>query len=90
MNSVIQQGQSILDKVIEHGGSLSDWFDVAIANGGSITDNLVVGSTLKVAGNKNSDGEFRDAFKRPATLHAEEMIRRGIGYDVISDTLGVY
>lgn len=49
MNSKVYAGQSFLDKVIETTGSIDNAFEMSLLNDMSITDDLIVGSELKIA-----------------------------------------
>jgi hypothetical protein len=68
MSSIIHQGQSFLDKVVERTGSIENAFAMALINGISVTDDVVIGQELKTSPvtNKMITGLFGD-LNRPAT-----------------------
>ena len=46
MSKIVKQGQSLLDKAVQLTGSIQNALDLAILNGKSVTDQLVVGETI--------------------------------------------
>jgi len=48
MEIVVDQGQSLFDVAVQHCGSTSAVFDIAVLNGLSITDKLLPGTTLLI------------------------------------------
>jgi translation initiation factor 2 beta subunit (eIF-2beta)/eIF-5 len=90
-NAKVYQGQSFLDKVLETTGSIDNAFAMAILNGMSITDDVVVGQELKATGVtlKSVVSIFNDK-KRPATAITMEQLQeiesKGIGYMRIGTT----
>jgi translation initiation factor 2 beta subunit (eIF-2beta)/eIF-5 len=90
-NIKVYQGQSFLDKVLETTGSIDNAFAMAILNGMSITDDVVVGQELKATGVtlKSVVSIFNDK-KRPATAITMEQLQeiesKGIGYMRIGTT----
>jgi len=86
--SKIYQGQSFLDKVIECTGSVDNAFEMAVLNGVSITDDVMVGQELNPSTITNSliFGLFGE-LNRPATMIAKEQIAEieniGIGKMII-------
>lgn len=90
-NAKVYQGQSFLDKVLETTGSIDNAFAMAILNGMSITDDVVVGQELKATGAtlKSVVSIFNNK-KRPATAITMEQLQeiesKGIGYMRIGTT----
>lgn len=92
MVTVLHQ-QSIIDLAIQETGSADTAFEIALANGRSITDDLAVLETLNVPElEKNLDvKKYYDSRQiKPATAlsmeHAAETPLEGIGYWVINNT----
>ncbi|MCZ2140824.1 MAG: hypothetical protein LC096_05465 [Bacteroidia bacterium] len=56
--------QSIIDLCLQHTGSLNGLVDLAIANGVSITEDLVVGSELVVPKNIANNATVLNFYKR--------------------------
>lgn len=68
MNNKIYQGQSYLDKVMELTGSAENAFEMAILNGRSITDDVVIGQELKSSAvTRKRVVALFNGFNRPAT-----------------------
>jgi anaerobic ribonucleoside-triphosphate reductase len=93
MNSkIVYQGQSFIDKVLENTGSIENVFAMAVLNGASITDELVIGNELKTVPITNQTVvNFFNEFNKPAsaiTSKNYELIvaDEGIGAMVINDT----
>jgi hypothetical protein len=86
--SKIYQGQSFLDKVIECTGSVDNAFEMAVLNGVSITDDVMVGQELNPSTITNGliFGLFGE-LNRPATMITKEQIAEieniGIGKMII-------
>lgn len=94
MDSIIHQGQSFLDKVIEQTGDVENTFDMALLNNASITDDLVVGAYLKVnTVTKKSVVDFYNEYNRPATAltneQQQEVQSLGIGSMIIEQNFRV-
>ena len=65
---IVYSGQSFLDKVIENTGSIESAFEMALLNGVSVTDDVLVGIALKPEEITNGViADFFNAFNRPAT-----------------------
>ena len=92
MNSAtVYQGQSFLDKVLETTGSVDNAFAMAILNGTSITDDVVIGQELKAtAVTLKSVVSIFNEKKRPATAitmeQLQEIENNGIGFMQIGTT----
>ena len=94
MDSIIHQGQSFLDKVIEQTGDIENTFDMALLNNASITDDLVVGAYVKVSTvTKKSVVDFYNEYNRPATAltneQQQEVQSLGIGSMIIEQNFRV-
>lgn len=48
MNIIILHNQSLLDVCLQHTGSLAGIFELALANGLSVSDDVIAGQTLQV------------------------------------------
>ncbi len=88
MNNVVYNGQSLLDKAIESTGDVENAFDLALLNNLSLTDELVVGSDLKISTITNASvASFFDAIDHPATgissIEQQQIESLGIDYMVI-------
>lgn len=86
--SKIYQGQSFLDKVIECTGSIENAFEMALLNGISVTDDVVIGQELKPSTiTNNLIFGFFGNLNRPATMITNEQIaaieNSGIGAMII-------
>lgn len=68
MSKIVKQGQSFLDKAIQLTGSIDNALDLAILNGKSITDQLLVGETIlpSIITNKRTTN-FYKTISEPAT-----------------------
>lgn len=57
MNAVVLNRQSLLDLATQHTGKAENAFDIAVANGISLTDDLAIGSRLNIPNDltKNND-----------------------------------
>jgi hypothetical protein len=65
---IVYQGQSFLDKVLETTGSIENAFEMGLLNGISVTDDVIVGSELKIGTiTKGVIADFFNALNRPAT-----------------------
>lgn len=94
MDSIIHQGQSFLDKVIEQTGDIENTFDMALLNNASITDDLFVGAYVKVSTvTKKSVVDFYNEYNRPATAltneQQQEVQSLGIGSMIIEQNFRV-
>ncbi|MFC4163994.1 hypothetical protein ACFOWU_10030 [Epilithonimonas zeae] len=83
----VLHNQSLLDFAIQHTGNVLNAFDLSIANGISITDDLTVGMSLLIPETIVKDQEILDFYTakniKPATaltVDPEEEILEGIGY----------
>lgn len=47
MSDIVYQGQSFIDKVLETTGSSENAFEMALLNGFSLTDDVVIGQELQ-------------------------------------------
>lgn len=93
--SKAKQGQSFFDKVVQHTGSIENCIEIAVKNGTSITDDLVIGSELLLVGSINERMVATLARRsEPATaLSTETLIPEadcGIGCMIIESTFKVY
>ena len=92
MKSKVYQGQCFLDKVLENSGSIENAFAMALLNGTSVTDDVVVSQELKSSPvtNKVIVALFGE-FNRPATGVTKNQIELieslGIGSMTIGTTL---
>lgn len=92
MNSkIVHQGQSFIDKVLETTGSIDNAFAMALLNGMSITDDVVIGQEVKTTGvTLKSVVSIYNEKKRPATAITMEKLQeiesKGIGYMRIGST----
>jgi hypothetical protein len=67
--NIVYAGQSFLDKVLELTGSIENAFEMALTNGLSITDSLVIGTSIKPSGKvKNVVVSFFSEKIGPATV----------------------
>lgn len=88
---IVYSGQSFLDKVLECTGDVENAFAMALLNGISITDDIVVGQEIKPSAitNKYVAEYFAEQFK-PATnlteLQIESIDPGGIGFMAIGTT----
>lgn len=85
--AIVQQGQSLMDISIEKCGSVTALFELALANGLSITDDVEVGTTLQLPIPTNAAVKqyFENKGIVPATIEAaakqfENLNPQGIGY----------
>jgi hypothetical protein len=89
-NKIVYQGQSFLDKVIEHTGSIENAFASALLNSTSVTDDVVIGMdlTMSAVTKKAVVGLFNEN-NRPATgmslSQIEEIENIGIGSMIIGN-----
>ena len=93
MKTTILHNQSLLDLAIQHTGSVENAFAIAVANGLSLTDELVSGESLSLTAygiqqNKDILGYYQAKRLQPATAinNQESRIEKleGIDYWVIS------
>lgn len=49
MSDIVYQGQNFIDKVLETTGSSENAFEMALLNGFSLTDNVVIGQELQLS-----------------------------------------
>jgi hypothetical protein len=83
MTVKVKQGQSLLDIAIQHCGTAESVYDLAIANGLSITDELVPGQLLNLPAvtDKKTVSYFDTNEIKPATaVTAADLIFEGIDY----------
>jgi hypothetical protein len=65
---IVYSGQSFLDKVLETTGSIENAFEMTLLNEFSITDDLAVGTELKISKITNkSIANYFDESNRPAS-----------------------
>ncbi len=89
---IVYSGQSFINKVIECTGSIENVFAMALLNGVSITDEIVVGSKLKITPiTSHFIVGFFDENNKPAnniTNLNYELLEtdEGIGAMIIEDT----
>jgi len=91
MSKIVKQGQSLLDKAIQLTGSIENALDLAILNGKSITDQLLVGETIMPSRITNKRTvNFYKTIDEPATNATLEVIDAlddlGIGAMAIEST----
>jgi hypothetical protein len=84
----VYNSQSFFDKVIECTGSIENAFKMALLNGISVTDDIVIGQQLKIPPVTNKViVEFFGDLNRPATMitqsQIEEIENIGIGKMII-------
>lgn len=67
-NTIVYQGQSFLDKVLETTGSIENAFEMALLNGVSITDDVETGQQVATTAVSNTfiKASFNE-LNRPAT-----------------------
>ena len=88
---IVKQGQCFLDKVTQLTGSYENALEMAIRNGLSITDDVLIGSTIEATEvtNKRVVASY-DEFNEPATNISQREIEAleagGIGVMIIEDT----
>ena len=82
--------QSLLDIAIQHTGAVESVFAIAVANGLSLTDDLLAGTEIKLPDSVNKDSDVLNYYTakrlQPATaviLLPEAERLEGIGYWVI-------
>jgi hypothetical protein len=85
MEVKVLNGQSLFDLAIQAAGSVEAVFDIAAANGVSITDELQPGTILVIpaVSNRQVADYYRSNSIRPATTlgaHDVEFITEGINY----------
>lgn len=91
----VERGQSFLDIVLQGTGSIENALEMAIANGVSPTDDIVINQEIKAtAVTKRSIQSIWGEKNKPAsalTEHQETIIpaRGGIGYMKIGETFKV-
>ena len=83
--------QSLLDIAIQHTGVVENTFAMAVANGLSLTDDLLAGTEIKLPDSVNKDSDVLNYYSakrlHPATaviMLPEEERLEGIGYWAIS------
>lgn len=91
MSNKVYAGQSFLDKVIEITGSVENAFSMAILNGVSITDPVVVGTELNASIVTVKGIVVLFEYNRPATAitnqnHELIVADEGIGAMIIENT----
>jgi LysM repeat protein len=70
--AMVHAGQSFFDNVVETTGSVENAFEMAILNGISITDDIKVGTELKISKiTNNAVANFFNETNRPATALAQ-------------------
>ncbi|MFE3849077.1 hypothetical protein ACFX5D_13980 [Flavobacterium sp. LB3P45] len=88
---IVIGGQSFLDKVLECTGDVNNAFEMALLNGLSITEDVVIGVNLKLSEvNKPNTASFFNEFNKPATALTQEQLteieNKGIGHMRIGTT----
>ena len=90
MTTIILHNQSLLDLAVQHTGAVENTFAMAVANGLSLTDDLPVGTEIKLPDSVNKDNDVLNYYTskrlQPATaviMLPEEERLEGIGYWVI-------
>ena len=69
---IVYSGQSFLDKVLECTGDVTNAVAMAVQNGINITDDLVVGSEVKLSSiTKKTVVDFFTEDNRPATKYVQ-------------------
>jgi len=83
----VLHNQTILDIAVQHTGNVENCFQIAIANGNSVSDMLSAGTNIKESQNANIDTDMVNFFKakkiNPATAETtllETPQIRGIGH----------
>ncbi len=96
MTTIILHNQSFLDLAIQHTGSVENAFVLALQNGKSLTDDLVVGEQLYLENTKNNTdilSYYQSKKLQPATgvshTGGSSLQLQGIGYWVISNDFKV-
>lgn len=96
MEIMVLHNQSLLDLAIQHTGNVFNAFDIAVANGFSVSDSLVPGSKLMIPDSVKVEKEILNYYTaksiKPATSLTDlEVIaeRRGIGWMKIGTTFKV-
>ena len=94
MNSILYNGQSILDKAIENTGDVENAFDLALLNQISLTDTLKTGTSIKLSPITNSKVvDFFNDYNKPATalsnMDLEQIENLGIGEMIIEKNFNV-
>jgi hypothetical protein len=93
ITATVQQGQSLMDMAIQHTGDMAGLFEIAKANGISITTEILPGARLNIPPALNKDAVKYFAEKQ-ITIATDEEISEGaaqnggigfmqIGYDFI-------
>ncbi|MDB4157980.1 hypothetical protein N9609_00665 [bacterium] len=88
---IVKQGQSFLDKTTQLTGSFENALEIAVLNGLSITDDVVIGLVVEPSEvtNKRVVASYNE-FNEPATNISQSEIEAletiGIGIMVIEDT----
>ena len=96
MKITVLNNQSFLDIAIQHTGTVINAFEIAAANGMSVSESLISGSELIIPETIAIDTDIRDYFKskgiKPATSVTEEIlpvVKAGIGKMQITKTFKV-
>ncbi len=85
--TTVHQGQSVFDKAIELTGSVENAFELALANGLSITDSLEIGHELTaLQPTRKRIAELFNEKNRPASeiIYAFQDDASGIGAMILS------
>lgn len=88
MKKIVLHNQSLLDLCLQHTGSIAGVFELAQANGLSITDDLEAGNALEVADSLIKDKDILSYYTakniQPATAWVETATMQGISYWTIN------
>jgi hypothetical protein len=72
--TIVYNGQSFLNKVLESTGNISNAFEMALLNNVSITDNIAIGTKLEISEiTNNYIVDFFNEDNRPATNIIEDI-----------------
>lgn len=78
---ILKKNQTILDFTIQFAGAVDELFNVALANGVSITEDIAAGTDLIVqAANLRVTKYFTGSSLDIATLAGYDLLPDGIGY----------
>lgn len=88
MKITVLHNQSLLDVSLQHTGKVENAFDIAVANGISITDDLIVGGGLNVSHDTTKNNDILNYYTakniQPATAITQkfemDMTMEGIDY----------
>ncbi|MDO4782625.1 MAG: hypothetical protein Q4A09_05325 [Capnocytophaga felis] len=76
MKVIVLHNQSLLDVALQHTGTIESLFELALANGISITDDLTAGQTFDVPSNVQKDKDILNYYVakniQPTTAFSQE------------------